>query len=92
MALNALEELAAIMRTRLSRDRALALAGATPFLNMVAMVALGWMWLRLDAAGAADVAPDRELPDLCDFFFSNLFPLHEVYRRQAFDDGPWRRA
>lgn len=92
VALNALEDLAVAMRARLARDRALALAGATPFLNMVAMIALGWMWLRLDAAGAADAAPDRRLPDICDFFFSNLFPLHEVYRRQAYDEGPWRRA
>ncbi|MGO4715268.1 acyl-CoA dehydrogenase [Bradyrhizobium sp. 2TAF24] len=92
IALNALEDLAVAMRSRLERDRDLALAGATPFLNMVAIIALGWMWLRLDAAGIGEVEPDPRLPDVCDYFFTNLFPLHEIYRRQAFDQAPWRRA
>lgn len=82
-ALNSLEEVAAQMRERLARDRDLALAGATPFLQLVAVVALGWTWLRLQSAGFADVDPDAKLGNVGEFYFANLFPLYRVYREQA---------
>jgi 3-(methylsulfanyl)propanoyl-CoA dehydrogenase len=82
-ALDALQETADILIGQLAHDRARALGGATPFLQMVAVVALGWTWLRLRDAGIANALPDPGLGDVAGFFFLNIFPAYRLYRHQA---------
>lgn len=82
-ALENLEEAAEVLVERLGRQPELALGGATPFLHAVANVALGWMWLRQQAAGVAEVLHDPKLGDVVGFFFQNIFPATGLHLHQA---------
>jgi alkylation response protein AidB-like acyl-CoA dehydrogenase len=82
-AIDALQLAAEALVGRLHCDRDRALAGATPFLQAVAVTALGWTWLRLRSAGVVAALPDPKFGDVVAFFFQNILPMYRLYLHQA---------
>ena len=68
-ALASLEHAASEMRKSPHSRSGARAGGATPFLQMVAIVALGWTWLRLAAAGYDEANSDAKLGNVSHFFF-----------------------
>lgn len=68
------------LRAKLADDRDAALAGATPFLQLVYRLALGWAWLRIAISGR----DQRDQQQLCALFYAEqILPEVAVLQRRV---------